>query len=583
VVNTACLAVGKEAVLKQSNNQTNRDKTIALYLRISREDTDKNGDESNSIVNQKKLLTGIAKKMGFNNLLYFIDDGITGTKRDRKEFARMLEELKKGYIGALMVKDLSRLARDHILADTLIEEFFPTHNIRLIAISENLDTAEGEDEFTPFRNLMAEWYSRDISKKRRLTNVVKGNAGEPLSFPPYGYRKDPDNPKRWIVDEESADVVRKVFRMTLDGKGTEQIADVLTRERILTPTFYWNEKGFKRSDKLPDRLPHKWNSSTIVEMLSRQEYCGDIINFKTYSKSYKLRKRIPNSEENMAVFKDVHEAIIKRADWERVQVKRGKMRKRQTHEGAKPLFSGIVVCADCGHNLWYHFNQKNHDITYFNCSNYKGNRGTCKSTHYIRTDFLEQVVLGEIRRLIKYVTRHGDDFIRAALGSAQQTAEQERQQMQKELRVLEARDRELDKLFSRMYEDSVNGKIDDDRFGRMSRQYTDEQKTIAERIKALRTELDAQSILSVTADTFISVLKKYSRTKKLTQYMLNELIEKVEVFQSEKIDGIWQQRLRIHYHGVGSISIPEHLAIPNCEVNMNTRKGVNVSYSSTMA
>ena len=563
--------------MKQSNQTTNRDKTIALYLRISRED--KAGDESNSIINQKKLLTGVAKKMGFTNLLCFVDDGISGNNRDRKEFNRMLGELEKGYIGAIMVKDLSRLARDHILADTLIEEFFPKHDIRLISISENLDTAEGEDEFAPFRNLMSEWYCRDISKKRRLTNVVKGNAGEPLSLPPYGYVKNPNNPKRWIIDEEAADVVKRIYRMTLEGKGTEQIAGALENDQIPTPNFYWNDKGIKRSNKLPDRLPHKWNSSTIVEILSKQEYCGDIINFKTYSKSYKLKKRIPNSEENMAIFKDVHEPIINRADWKRVQQKRGKTRKRKTHEGEKPIFSGVAVCADCGHNLWYHFNQKNKAITYFNCSNYKGNRGTCETTHYIRTDFLEKVVLGEIKRLVKYVTKHGDDFIRAALGSAQQTVEMERQQMQKELRTLESRDRGLDKLFNRMYEDNANGKIDDERFGRMSRQYTDEQKNISERLKELRAELDSQAIQTLTADSFITVLKKYGKTKKLTQYMLNELIEKIEVYQAEKVDGIWQQRLRIHYHGIGSILIPEYLSIPNCEVTMNTRKGVNVQYS----
>ncbi|MDR0314559.1 MAG: recombinase family protein [Oscillospiraceae bacterium] len=569
--------------MKQPNNQTNRDKTIALYPHISRED--KIGDESNSIVNQKKLLTSVAKKMGFTNLLYFVDDGISGNNRDRKEFNRMLAELEKGYIGAVMVKDLSRFARDHIFADTLIEEFFPEHNIRLISISENLDTAEGEDEFTPFRNLMSEWYCRDISKKRRLTNVVKGNAGEPLSPPPYGYKKDPDNSKRWIVDDEPAAIVRRIYRMTLEGFGTEQIAAELDRENVLTPMNYWYSQGLPRGGLKNTERTNRWVHSTVTKILSLQEYCGDVINFKTYSKSYKLKKRIPNSEENMAIFKDVHEAIISRADWERVQAKRElRTRKKVSRDGVKNIFSGLLVCADCGHTLNFHINSGNADITYFNCRNYKGNsRGTCETTHYIRVDFLEQVVLGEIRRLMKYVTKHSEDFIRAAIGSAQQTVEQNRQQMQKELRTLEARDRELDKLFSLMYEDNSKGKIDDERFGRMSRQYTDEQRTIAEKIKELRAELDTQSVQSYTAESFITALRKYGRTKKLTQYMLNELIEKIEVFQAEKIDGVWQQRLRIHYHGLGSISIPEQLAIPNCEVNMNTRKGVYVAYSPTTA
>ena len=564
--------------MKQSNNnQTNRDKTIALYLRISRDD--KLSDESNSIVNQKKLLTGVAKKMGFTNLLCFIDDGITGTKRDRKEFTRMLGELEKGYIGAIMVKDLSRLARDHILADTLIEEFFPEHDIRLIAISENLDTAENEDEFIPFRNLMSEYYCRDISKKRRLTNMVKGNAGEPRSLPPYGYMKDFDNPKCWIVDDEAAEVVKRIYRMSLEGKGTEQIAAALDVDNILTPMNFWQSKGLPRGGLKNEERPNKWGHSTIVKILSLQEYCGDVINFKTYLKSYKLKKRIPNGEENMAVFKDVHTAIINRADFEKIQEKRGKARKRKTNDGEKSLFSGLVVCADCGSNLWFHFNQKNHEITYFNCSNYKVNRGTCESTHYIRTEFLEQVVIGEIKRLVKYVTKHGDSFIQAAIGSAQQTVSENRQRQQKELRALEARDRDLDKLFNRMYEDNANEKIDDERFGRMSRQYTGEQKNIAEKVKVLRSELDAQDSQTLTADSFITVLKKYGRIKKLTQYALNELIEKIEVFQVEKIDGIWHQRLKIHYHGIGSIEIPDKLAIPNCEVSMNTRKGVTVAYS----
>lgn len=567
--------------MKQSNKQTaisQRDKTIALYLRISRDDKDT--EESNSITNQKKLLTGIAKKMGFINILTFIDDGITGTKRDRKEFMRMIGELEKGYIGAVMVKDLSRLGRDHIRMDLYIEEFFPENDIRLIAVAEGLDSAEGEDEFTPFRNLMNEWYARDISKKRKLTNIVKGNAGEPLSPPPYGYMKDPDNAKRWIVDPEPAAVVRRIFNMTLSGYGTEQIAAALDNDGILTPMNYWQSKGLRRGGLKTAERPSKWNSSTVVKILSLQEYCGDVINFKTYSKSFKLKKRIANTEENMAIFRDVHEPIVDRADFEKVQQRRGTTRKRKTNDGEKNMFSGLVVCADCGHNLWYHFNQKNHDITYFNCSNYKGNRGSCESIHYIRVDFLEQVVLGEIRRLVKYTKQHGDAFMQAAIGLSQQAAATDRLRKQRELNAMLARDRELDKLFNRMYEDNIAGKIDDERFGRMSKQYTDEQKNLAERIKAYRAELEKQDCKTVTADMFLDILKKYARAKKLTEYMLNELIERIEVFQAEKVDGVWRQRLRIHYNGIGTVTIPNIPQIPDCEVSMLTRKGVTVTYSS---
>ena len=563
--------------MKQSNSKTNRDKTIALYLRISREDQGK--DESYSIINQRKLLQKAAKEKGFTKLIEFVDDGITGTKKDRKDFVRMLAELEKGGIGAVMVKDLSRLARDHIRADSLLEEFFPEHDIRFLSVSEGIDTAQGEDEFAPFRNLMNEWYARDISKKRKLTNIVKGNAGEPLSLPPYGYQKDPDNPKRWIVDEEAAAVVRRIFQMTLDGFGTEQIAAALSEDKILTPMFYWRSKGINRPGKVSDREPYRWNSSTVVKILSMQEYCGDVINFKTFSKSFKLKKRIPNAEENRAVFKDVHEPIVARADWEKIQQKRGKARKRKTSDGEKNMFSGLLVCADCGHNLWYHFNQKNPEIRYFSCSNYKGNRGDCPTTHYIRVDFLEQVLLQEIRRLTKFASRYEKDFARLVMEHSQQADLSQRQRKQKELDSLLARDRELDTLFNRMYEDNIAGKIDDERFARMSRQYTLEQQELAEKAKELRAELDKAEDKAMTAELFIATVRKYTRAKKLTERMLNELIERIEVHQAEKVDGVQVQRLTIHYNCVGTIEVPDILPLPQPEIVIQTRKGVAVSYS----
>jgi len=460
----------------------------------------------------------------------------------------------------------------------LVEKFFPLHDVRLICVSEGTDSDEGEDEFLGFRTLMNEMYARDISKKRKLTNQVKGNEGVPLSPPLYGYRLDPDNPKRWVLDPEACEVVRRIYSMTLDGKGTEQIAAALSEDMILTPIHYWKSKGINRSGKLVDREPHKWNNSTIVKILTMQEYCGDVINFKTYAKNFKLKKRFPNSEENMAIFKDVHEPIVDRAVWERIQEKRGKVRKRKTiADGEKNMFSGLLVCADCGKNLWYHFNQKNHDIKYFNCSNYKGNRGTCQSTHYIRVDFLEEVILQEIRRLTKFASKHEGEFAKLVMGHSKRADTSQRERRKNELAKLRSRDRELDSLFGRIYEDNIVGKIDDERFARMSKQYTLEQKELAEKIAAISAELDKQDDKAMTADAFISTVRRYTRAKKLTERMLGELIQRIEVHQSEKIDGVWVQRLRIHYNCVGEIDVPELLALP--EISMLTRKGVNVSYS----
>ena len=565
--------------MKQSNNnKKSRDVTAFLYERLSRDD---NMDgESYSIGNQKKLLTKVAKEKGYTNLVHFFDDGISGVTMDRPGFADMIQQLEQGKAAAVFVKDLSRLGRNYIEVGRLTEEFFPNHDIRLVAVSDNIDTDEGENELAPIRNLFNEWYARDISKKRRISNKIKGNAGEPMGQPPYGYVKDPENPKRWIVDEEAAQVVRRIYRLTLEGVGTEQIAAKLEEDGILTPRAYWHSKGINRPGKVKDLPPTHWNSSSVIKMLSVQEYCGDILNFKTYSKSYRNKKRLENDRENWAIFKDVHEPIIERAVFEQVQQKRGKMRKRQAKDGERSMFSGLLVCADCGSNLHFHFNQGNPEIKYFNCSNYKGNRGTCGSTHYVRVDFLEQVVLGEIRRLTKYAGLYEDDFLKEVIGHSRQAEETERRLKEKELKSLLARDDELDGLFERIYEDNVSGKLSDDRFAKMSRRYEEEQKELSEKIKKLRSEIEKQSSRATSTDMFVSIVRKYTRARKLTPRMLNELVEKIEVYNAEKIDGEWVQRLRIHYNCVGEMNIPNEPALPIPAVTVNTRKGVFVSYTT---
>jgi site-specific DNA recombinase len=569
--------------MKQSNKQTaaltrkNRDITAALYLRLSRDD---NLDgESNSISNQKKLLSKVAKEKGFTNLLVFIDDGISGVTMDRPSFKEMLAELEKGCIAAVFVKDMSRLGRNYIEVGRLTECFFPEHDIRLVSVSDGMDSAEGENEFAPFINIMSEWYARDISKKRRASNSVKGNSGEPLSLPPYGYMKDPDNPRKWVIDEEAAAVVRRIYCLTLDGKGTHQIASILTDEGVLTPMNYWYSKGLPRGGK-KNPESNRWNDSTVLSILTLQEYCGDVINFKTYSKSYKNKKRIENAEENRVIFKDVHEPIIDREIWERIQSKRGKVRKRKTRDGEKNMFSGLLFCADCGGTLNYHFNQGNHDIKYFNCrNNNNGKRKLCSSTHYIRVDFLEQVMLGEVQRLTKYAVKYEDEFVKLVAGHSQKSAENQRQVKQKELNAMLSRDSELDKLFNRMYEDNVAGKIDDTRFAKMSQQYNYEQAELSEKIKVLKTELDNMTDKAMTTEMFIKMVRKYTRVKKLTERMLNELIEKIEVHQSERVDGVNVQKLTIHWNCIGSIEIPNLSQLPETDVTIQTRQGVATSYA----
>ena len=560
------------------NNRQSQEKITAIYCRLSRDD-DLAGD-SNSIIHQKDMLTRYARERDFPNVSVYSDDGWSGTNFERPDWKRLIADIEAGKVGIVLVKDLSRVGRDYLRVGFYTEVTFPQNGVRFIAVNNGVDSAnQSENDFAPFLNIMNEWYARDISKKRRISNKIKGNAGEPMGQPPYGYIKDPNDPKHWIVDDEAAQVVRRVYSMTLEGFGTEQIATQLEKDGVLTPRVYWLTKGIKRPGKGKQQPPTKWNSSTITKILSLQEYCGDILNFKTYSKSYKNKKRIDNDRENWVVFQNVHEAIIERAVYEQVQQKRGKIRKRRTNNGEHNMFSGLLVCADCGSNLHFHFNQGNPEIKYFNCSNYKGNRGTCTSTHYVRVDFLEEVVLGEIRRLTKFASLYEDEFVKAVIGHSQQAEQTDRKLKEKELRTLLARDEELDGLFERIYEDNVSGKLSDDRFAKMSRRYEDEQKELAEKIKKLRSEIEKQSSRSMTTDMFIGLVRKYTRARKLTPRMLNELVEKIEVFNAEKIDGVWEQRLRIHYNCVGTIEIPTVLPLPIPEVSVNTRKGVVVNYA----
>lgn len=567
--------------MKQPRHKKSREDTAFLYVRLSRDDN-MEGD-SYSIQNQKKLLVKIAKEKGYAKHIVFCDDGISGVTMNRPDYQKMLQCIEAGQGSAVFVKDLSRLGRNYLEVGKLIEEYFPEHDIRLVAISDGIDTDEGENELTPIRNLFNEWYARDISKKRRISNKIRGTAGEPLSLPPYGYIKDPGKPKRWVIDAEAATVVRRIYKMWMDGLGTEQIAATLSAERVLTPKYYWRSKGINRGGPTKDGEHHCWNVASVVMILSTQEYCGDVINFKTFSKSYKNKKKIPNSEENILVFEGVHEPIIARELWESVQQKRGKTRKRKAKDGEKNLFSGVVTCADCGYNLHYHYNQRNHDIKYFNCANYKGNRGgTCSSTHYVRVDFLEQVVLGEIRRLTRFASRYEDAFVKVVIGHSKEALLSEKHRKQKELKTLLARDRESDTVIEHLYEDNVAGKLSDDRFMKMSKRYETEQGELVISITSLRAMLDQEKDTSVSTELFINTVRKYTRVRKLTPRMLNELIDRIEVYHAEKVDGIYVQKLRIHYNCVGAIEIPDELPLLAPGITLQTRKGVALSYSDSL-
>lgn len=552
--------------------------TAALYCRLSRDDN--MDSESNSIQNQRKILQKAAKDKGYTDTVFFVDDGITGTTMKRPGFQKMLTAIEAGYISAVFVKDLSRLGRNYIEVGKLTEEFFPLHDIRLVAVSDGVDSDEGEDDFTPFKNIMNEYYAKDISKKRRIVNKMKGNAGVPLSPPPYGYIKNQDDPRFWVVEPEAAEVVRRIYCMALEGYGLAEIADRLAADGVVNPTYYWRSRGTSRGGSKSTVEPTKWGHTTVKKILTLQEYCGDVINFKSYSKSYKMKKRIENPEENRAIFLNVHEAIIDRQTWEKVQaLQKGTRRKKPTVTQEPSVFSGLLKCPECGGNLNFHFNQNNHDIKFFSCQNHNSGYRKCSKTHYIRLDFLEQVVLYEVKRLACFASEYENDFIKAMIGRSAKVAENTALRKQRELDALTARDRELDMLFERLYEDNVAGKIDDARFAKMSKRYEQEQGENAKKIKALRLELKKDESKRMDIDDFLETVRRYTDATTITKRMVAELIDHIEVYHAEKQDGVTNQRVVIHYNCIGAFDVPDRRKIPEADIIMETRKGVALSYA----
>ena len=552
--------------------------TAALYCRLSRDDN--MDSESNSIQNQRKILQKAAKDKGYTDTVFFVDDGITGTTMKRPGFQKMLTAIEAGYISAVFVKDLSRLGRNYIEVGKLTEEFFPLHDIRLVAVSDGVDSDEGEDDFTPFKNIMNEYYAKDISKKRRIVNKMKGNAGVPLSPPPYGYIKNPDDPRFWVVEPEAAEVVRRIYRMALEGYGLAETAAQLAADGVVNPTYYWRSRGTSRGGSKSTVEPTKWGHTTVKKILTLQEYCGDVINFKSYSKSYKMKKRIENPEENRAIFLNVHEAIIDRQTWEKVQaLQKGTRRKKPTVTQEPSVFSGLLKCPECGGNLNFHFNQNNHDIKFFSCQNHNSGYRKCSKTHYIRLDFLEQVVLYEVKRLACFASEYENDFIKAMIGRSAKVAENTALRKQRELDALTARDRELDMLFERLYEDNVAGKIDDARFAKMSKRYEQEQGENAKKIKALRLELKKDESKRMDIDDFLETVRRYTDATTITKRMVVELIDHIEVYHAEKQDGVTNQRVVIYYNCIGAFDVPDRRKIPEADIIMETRKGVALSYA----
>ncbi len=560
----------------QSNK---KDKDIigitALYCRLSRDDG-MEGD-SNSVSNQKKLLSKYAKENGFTNTRYYVDDGYTGTNFNRPGFQKMLEDMDMGYISVVIVKDMSRLGRDYLQVGYYTDSYFPDRNIRFIAVNDCVDSADGENELAPFRNVMNEMYARDISRKVRSSHRIRGNAGEPLSQPPYGYLKDPNNKKRWIIEPEAAKVVRDIFRMRLEGKGNETIARILQESEIKIPMAYWFERGLGRGGKKSQPNPYKWCKSTIARILAQQEYCGDVINFKTYSKSFKNKTRIENPVENWAIFKNVHEPIIDRDTFELVQklVGKTKRRSRKKPEEERHMFSDLLYCGDCGSKMWFHIKKNKIPLPCFSCSNYKGDRGTCPTTHFIRADSIEYVVMKELQRLAKFLKSDELTFANMLAEKTNKDMIAEQKHLQEELQKAVVRNDTVLKLYEKVYEDNATGKVTDEWFMQLSHKYEVERLELKTKISELKEQIDNLSSMEQNKESFISAVRKFMEMKTLTGPLLRELIDHIDVYHIEGKGKNRTQRVVIHYRFVGYIEIPN---TDDQNYIANTRQGVAVEY-----
>lgn len=559
----------------QSKNK-NQIGITALYCRLSRDDGTES--ESNSIGNQKKLLSQKAKEMGLTDTKYYVDDGYTGTNFNRPGFQQLIDDIEIGLVSAVMVKDLSRLGRDYVSVGNYTDSYFPEHNVRFIAVNDAIDSDEGESEIAPFKNILNEMYARDISKKIRSSHRLRGSMGEPLSQPPYGYMKSPENKKKWIIDPEAATVVKSIFKMCLDGKGNETIARELQENKVLIPMAYWRSKGLNRGGKKTQTNPYKWCKTTIQKILSQQEYCGDIINFKTYSKSFKNKRRIENSKENWAVFKDVNEPIIDRETFETVQkfISKTKRRAPKKENGERSIFNGLIYCGDCHSKMRYHTSTSNKEIHYFTCSDNKVDyRGKCPGRHYVRADALEEVVKLELRRLVEMLEIDESYFARLLLRKNDEEREKDKKFLESELQKAIARSGTVSQLYEKLYEDNVIGKVSDEWFIELSHKYEKERMDLKAKIADTRYKIEELKNNNSEYGKFISAIRRFMQMDNLTSPLLRELIDHIDIFETEGTGKSRTQRIVIYYRFIGYIELPNttkqtHIA--------DTRKGVAVEY-----
>ena len=523
------------------------DKITALYCRLSRDD--EQDGLSGSIKNQQAILEKYAQENSFKNTRVFIDDGWSGTNFARPAFTEIMELAEKGRIGTLIVKDHSRLGRNRLIVGQLLEEGFDSLGVRYIAIMDNIDTAKGISDLVPMQDLFNEWHAKNTSQKVRNVFKSKGMSGAPLTTnPPYGYLKDPENKNGWIVDEEASKTVRQIFAWCVDGLGPTQIAKRLKAAKVSTPTEHWSNIG--RNCSKPPAIPYNWCSATVADILSKQEYCGDTVNFRSTTKSFKNKKKIERPPEEWQIFRDTHPAIIDRETFALVQELR-KHRRRPTKSGIVSPFSGLLYCADCGEKLYYSVtgNYKR-EQAYFFCSSYRKNSEVC-SAHYIRERVVEQIVLESMQRILLNVQAFEKEFARKQMNCYTEDKKKQLAAKRRELSKAKKRIAEIDALIQKIYEDNASGKLSDERYVTLSLSYEEEQKALKAAIPEMQAYLETETDKTESLQRFIQKVKQITELKALTPELIHEFVDKIVVYAPRYLDGKRVQLLDIYYSGVG--------------------------------
>ena len=546
-----------QSTMKYKKARTTEEQWTALYCRLSCDD-DLQGD-SNSIRNQKMLLKQYADEHKLRNVRFYVDDGYSGSNFDRPDFQRMIRDIDEGKVSTVIVKDMSRFGRDHILVGYYTKYYFAEADVRFIAVYDQVDSETNpDDDITPFKNILNEMYAKDCSKKIKAVMKAKGNAGKHLAtHPPLGYKKDPNDKEKWVIDERGAETVREIFSLCMNGYGPTQIARILTERKIDTPVVYFHKHGLPTPAKLREDS-EIWDQKSVARILENVEYTGCTVNFKTYKKSYKSKKRIKLPQEDWLIFENTQEVIIDRQTFDSVQKIR-QCKRRPSRMGEMSSLSGMVYCADCGKRMYLCRCTTMKQAEYFNCSTYRKKKKNLCTSHQITVKAVETLLLDDLKRTLRFAQSQKEEFLRMLEENSEVKTKQEIKENLRELSAAEERIKALDKIIQSLYEDKVAGILSEERYLKLSDTYETEQAELTEKAQTLKAEIEKDKKEKDEILDFLCLVEKYSSIEELTPEIIRSFVDRIIVHEKRKENGHYRQEIEIVYNFIGAVEFPDFL------------------------